>query len=202
MYIMSYSCHVIGVCHSASETHNQQSSHHVIGFSDLIDLCVIKIKSPQTFAHIVNFSKTLLPCLIIMQSCYFDCRINKPFACSRCVISAFRALLTWSQRITRAKAFYLNYPLINEVGKSDHVVWRQQMFSPSHDSLASACISRWESGLSCTAFRTRSRSSSFEQTSSLKKQDLTSSHIWFHTVSWHVRMLTGRFCKREKHVLY
>ena len=26
-----------------------------------------------------------LPCLIIIQSCYFDCKINKPFACSRCV---------------------------------------------------------------------------------------------------------------------
>ena len=27
-----------------------------------------------------------LPCLIIIQSCYFDYRIYKPFTCSRCVI--------------------------------------------------------------------------------------------------------------------
>ena len=27
-----------------------------------------------------------LPCLIIIQSCYFDYRINKPFTCSRCMI--------------------------------------------------------------------------------------------------------------------
>ena len=32
----------------------------------------IKRKSPQTFAHLVNFSKMYLPCLIIIQSCYFD----------------------------------------------------------------------------------------------------------------------------------
>ena len=30
--------------------------------------------------------KTCPPCLIIIQSCYFDYSINKPFACSRCLI--------------------------------------------------------------------------------------------------------------------
>ena len=43
-------------------------------------------KSPQTFAHFVNLSKMCLPCLIIMQSCYFDYTIDTPLACSRCVI--------------------------------------------------------------------------------------------------------------------
>ena len=42
--------------------------------------------------------KMCLPCLIIVQSCYFGYTMNKPFACS-----AFRALFTWSWRITRAK---------------------------------------------------------------------------------------------------
>ena len=46
----------------------------------------IKKKGPQTFAHLVGFLKKCLPCLIITQSCYFDYRINKPFACFRCVI--------------------------------------------------------------------------------------------------------------------
>ena len=39
-------------------------------------------KSPQTFAHLVNFSKICQPCLIIMQSCYFDYRINKTYTFS------------------------------------------------------------------------------------------------------------------------
>ena len=44
-------------------------------------------KSPQTFARLVNLSKMYLPRLIIIKSCYFECRIiSKPFRCSRCVI--------------------------------------------------------------------------------------------------------------------
>ena len=63
--------HVTRVClpgQSAPEKHNEGN------------------KSPQTFAHLVNFSKVCLPCFLIIQSCYLDCRINKSFACSRCVI--------------------------------------------------------------------------------------------------------------------
>ena len=45
-----------------------------------------KEKSPQTFAHPVHFSKCVLPCLIIIQSCYFDYRINKLFTGFRCMI--------------------------------------------------------------------------------------------------------------------
>ena len=55
---------MIGAClpnQSALEKHNQE-------------------KSPQTFAHLVNFSRKMcLPCLIInFCCCYFDYRINKP----------------------------------------------------------------------------------------------------------------------------
>ena len=64
------SIHVIGVClpsQSVPKKHNQE-------------------KSPQTFAHLVNFSEMCPPCLIIIQSCYCDYRINKPSTYSRCVI--------------------------------------------------------------------------------------------------------------------
>ena len=57
----------------------------------------------------------------IIQSCYFDYRINKLFACSRCVICVF-----WSRPTTRAKDHrlsYLNHPQIHGIGKSDHVVY-------------------------------------------------------------------------------
>ena len=63
----SYNSHVTGVCllpsQSASGKHNQEKAH-------------IPLRT----------SKMCLSCLIIIQSCYFDYRINKPFICSRCVI--------------------------------------------------------------------------------------------------------------------
>ena len=60
--------HVIGVCllsQSEPEKHNKGK------------------KGPHTFAHLKQMCR---PCLIIIQSCYFDCRINKPFAYSRCLV--------------------------------------------------------------------------------------------------------------------
>ena len=63
------------------------------------------------------------PFLIIIKSCYFNCRINKPFACTRC--SVFLSLFTLSRRITRAKdhrPFYLNYQQINGGRNSDHML--------------------------------------------------------------------------------
>ena len=42
-------------------------------------------KIPHTFAHLVNFYKNVCH-LIIIQSCSFDYRIRKLFACSPCVI--------------------------------------------------------------------------------------------------------------------
>ena len=83
------------------------SSHHVIG------VCLLRKAQPRKKAHIpLRFSwisQTCPPCLIITQSCYYDYRINKPFACSRCVICASCA--------KDHRLFYLNYPQINEVGK-------------------------------------------------------------------------------------
>ena len=71
----------------------------------------IKKKDPHAFAHLVNFSPPQIcpPCLIIIQSCYCDYRTNKPF--------------TWSRCTTRPKdhRLFLNYPQINEVGKSDQM---------------------------------------------------------------------------------
>ena len=69
--------------------------------------------------------KLCLPCFIIMQSCYYDYRINKTFVCSRSW-SAFWTLVTLSPRTTHAKnsgLFYRNYPQIIEVGRSDHLVF-------------------------------------------------------------------------------
>ena len=66
-----FSFHVIGVC-SPSQSASQKAKP--------------RQKRPSTFAHLVNFCKMCLPCLIIMQSCSFDHRINKLFAYSRCVI--------------------------------------------------------------------------------------------------------------------
>ena len=78
------------------------------------------------------------PCLIIIQSCYFDCRINKPFALSdpRLVICSRDLDVLHSQRIIGF--FNLNYPQFNEVGKSDHIVLLFFSFpSPLHHSVPS-----------------------------------------------------------------
>ena len=51
-------------------------------------------------------------CLTIIKSCYFDCTINKPFTCSRCVICvscSVHVISTWYVR-KGSWAFYLNYP--------------------------------------------------------------------------------------------
>ena len=50
----------------------------------------IKKKSPQTFAHIVNFSKNAS--FMFIQSCYCDYRINKTLECSRSVICVSRSV--------------------------------------------------------------------------------------------------------------
>ena len=59
--------------------------------------------------------KTCLPCLIIIRSCYFDYRINKPFICSRwviCVSCSVHSISTYYV-CQGSWAFYLNYPQIN-----------------------------------------------------------------------------------------
>ena len=50
--------------------------------------------------------KTCLPCLIIIQSCYFDYRINKLFACSRCVICVLYSVLD-VLRAQRSMGFFI-----------------------------------------------------------------------------------------------
>ena len=64
-----------------------------------------------------------LPCLIIIQSCYFDYRINKPFTYSRCVICVSCSVHVISAYYVRKGlwAFYLHYPQINGVSKPDHM---------------------------------------------------------------------------------
>ena len=93
------------------------------------------------------------PCLIIIQSCYFDCRINKPFALSdpRLVICSRDLDVLHSQRIIGF--FNLNYPQFNEVGKSDHIVLLFFSFpSPLHHSVPSLlhCFSFSHSSFSST----------------------------------------------------
>ena len=83
--------------------------------------------SPQILAHLVNFSKHGLPCLMIIKSCYFDCRIIQSFTCSRCVICILCSvhLILMYMCTTCAKdhgLFYLDYPQINEVRSSYHLV--------------------------------------------------------------------------------
>ena len=64
---------MIGVCplsQSADEKHNPEGK-----------------KSPHTFAHLANFpQKCVCHFFIMMQSPYCVYRINKTFACSRCLI--------------------------------------------------------------------------------------------------------------------
>ena len=70
LLLLCSNIHVIAVClpsQSASRKHSQE-------------------KSPQSFAHLVNFYKNMSARLIIIKSRYFDSRINIPFTCSRCVI--------------------------------------------------------------------------------------------------------------------
>ena len=92
---------------SALEKHNQEK------------------KCPQTFAHLVNFSNNV--------SAMFDNHTILLFWLEWTNLShvlaawsAFRALFTWSRRTTCAKdhrLFSLNYPQINKVSTTDHIVW-------------------------------------------------------------------------------
>ena len=62
-----------------------------------------------------------LPCWIIIQSCHFDSRINKPLTrCLNCVSFSVHVISTHYVR-KGSWAFYLNYPQINGVVKSDHM---------------------------------------------------------------------------------
>ena len=103
----------IGVClhQSATREHNREK------------------KSPQTFAHQVNFSneRVCRPCLVIIHSCYFDYRISTPFPCSRSFVLCSRDLDVLVRK--GSDILYFNYPQIEGVRKSDHIVVLQ-IFQP------------------------------------------------------------------------
>ena len=86
--------HVIGVCPpSQSESQNWAQPRN---------------KRPHAFAHLVIATKMCLSWLIIIQSCSFDCRINKPFD-TLTVWSAFLALFNYLDilRVQRIMGFYI-----------------------------------------------------------------------------------------------
>ena len=96
------SCHVIAVCllsQSVSAQHSQEE----------------KVHKPLRSSYI-------FPCLIIIPiSCYFDCRIDKVFThscCMICVVCSVHVISTYYAR-KGSLYFYLNYPQINESRKSD-----------------------------------------------------------------------------------
>ena len=76
-------------------------------------------KKPTYLCALREFPQKCLPCLIIMQSCYCDYRINKtlsPLDLRSLLCSRDLDVL----RTQRIIGFYLNYPQINELGESDH----------------------------------------------------------------------------------
>ena len=89
-------------------------------------------------------SPKCLPCLIIIQSCYFD-RINKPFACSRyviCVSCSVHVTSTYYMYVCKGSCFfYINYPQTNEVGKSDHMASKSfpYLHRPPHELRFADC---------------------------------------------------------------
>ena len=88
---------MIGVCQlsqSASEKQNQEKKAHI----------------PLRTSWILK--QMCQPCLVIIQSCYFDYRINKPFAYSRRVICVSCSLDRDVRRSQRIIGFY--YPQISE----------------------------------------------------------------------------------------
>ena len=87
-----------------------------------VNCCLFACPANQHPKYTINNNNNIpcLPCLIIIHSCYFDCR-NKPSACYLCVIC-----VSLCRRITCAKDhrlfFFLNYPQINDVENSGHIL--------------------------------------------------------------------------------
>ena len=101
---------MIRVClpsQSAPETHNQGKKAH----KPLRTLCISQ--------------KLCRPCLIIIKCDYFDYRINKLFtlsSCLVCVSCSIHDLISAYYVRKGSWPFYLNYPQINKVRKSSHVI--------------------------------------------------------------------------------
>ena len=65
------------------------TSHIIWGTLSVQIISTRKVQPRKKSTHLCaprEFLKQMWPCLIIIKSCYFDYRINKPFTCSRCVI--------------------------------------------------------------------------------------------------------------------
>ena len=98
--------HVIGVFllgQSASWKHDQEGKDPY--------LCTLR-----------EFLKICPPCLIIIQSCHFDYRINN-LSHTMAAWFAFRALFTWSRRITCAKDHRL-FILITHKSTGNWSTWK------------------------------------------------------------------------------
>ena len=102
--------HMIGICLSrqwAPEKYNQE-------------------KNPTYLCLPREFLKTCLPCLVVINACSLDYGINKlSHVLAAWSSSSFDLVVLRAQRII---GFYLNYPQINDIGKSGHmIVWRAQV---------------------------------------------------------------------------
>ena len=90
-------------------------------------------KSPRSFAHLMNFSKSF----ICVGNLIILCILNKQTF--HTFLSVFRAMFKWSRRATCAKdhgLFNINYPQINKAKKSDHMggscTWSRATCGQSH----------------------------------------------------------------------
>ena len=81
-----------------------------------------KTKSPQTPTHLMHF----------LNKCVGHVWEKNNFSHTVAAWFAFRTLFSWSPRTTCTKdhgLFYLNWPQINEVGKSNHIIEGAWSFS-------------------------------------------------------------------------
>ena len=82
--------------------------------------------------------KMSLPCSIMIQSCYFDFKIDKPFTCSCCVICVPCSLFIWSRHVLRAQRIMGVFILITHKStKSENLVTWQSLVTPSSLTCAS-----------------------------------------------------------------
>ena len=84
-------------------------------------------KKPTNPCAPCEFLKKCLPCLIIIKSCYFDFRINKPFTCSCyviCVSCSFYLIWTYYVR----KGVWAFFNLITWAGRHRVLKWASFVF--------------------------------------------------------------------------
>ena len=84
-------------------------------------ISTIRKKSPQTFAHLVNFPQNVSAMFDNHNLIIFDYRINEPFACSRCVICvscSVHLILTYYVR--KGSWAFLSFVTHNHRGRKLH----------------------------------------------------------------------------------